>query len=80
MAQQENNNKNTSTSISKVQNTALNVKHIAAIICLVITKHHLGDKIRASSDGTKQNWVESMNLCKHFLEYCLDFELDVEEN
>ena len=60
--------------------TAYKPYDLAVNVCLVIAKHHLEDKIRVSSDGTKQNWVESMNLCHHFLGCGLDFELDVKEN
>ena len=55
--------------------TAFKPYDLAVNVCLIIAKHHLGEKINVCSDGNLENWQEGMHLCQHFLEYGEDFEL-----
>jgi hypothetical protein len=49
--------------------TAYRPYDLAVNAFLVIAKHHLGDKIRVSSDGEIANWVEGIELCRIYLGY-----------
>ena len=63
-------------SIFQCTKTAFKPYDLAVTVCLVIAKHHFGEKISVSSDGVLDNWQEAMNLCQHFLGYGNNFELD----
>ena len=52
---------------------------LAVNVCLIIAKHYLKDQIIVRSDGDKSNWIEGIELCKHFLDYGSDFNLDEEK-
>ena len=56
--------------------TAFKPYDLAVNVCLIIAKHHFGEKIIVHSDGTMENWEEGMQLCQHFLNYGDDFKLD----
>jgi len=56
--------------------TARKPYDIAVTACLVIAKHHFGEKIRLSSDGSNQEWNDGKKLCQEVLGYGQDFVLD----
>ena len=56
--------------------TAFRPYDLAVTACLVIAKHHLGDDITISSDGSMDEWADAMELCQHFLGYGEEFSLD----
>lgn len=43
---------------------------------LIIAKHHLGDKIKVSSDGSDAEWERARNLCNMIVGYGNEFTLD----
>lgn len=43
---------------------------------LIIAKHHLGDTILVSSDGTSDNWQDARLICQLDLGYGIEFKLD----
>jgi len=49
---------------------------ICVQVSLVIFKHHLGDAIGVSSDGTDENWQEAKNICQECLGYGMNFKLE----
>ena len=49
--------------------TAYRPYDLAVNAFLVIAKHHLGDKIKVSSDGELNNWLEGIALCRIYLGY-----------
>ncbi len=59
--------------------TAFKPYDLAVNVCLVIAKHHLGEKINVTSDGELENWKEAMHLCQHFLGFGKSFQLDDED-
>ena len=42
---------------------------------LVILKHHLGDNIKVTSDGTDEDWKDARNICNGCLGYGLDINI-----
>ena len=56
--------------------TARKPYDIAVTACLVIAKHHFGEKIRISSDGNDSEWNDGKQLCQEILGYGQDFKLD----
>lgn len=56
--------------------TAYKPYDLAVNVCLIIAKHHFKNDILVSSDGEKNNWIEGMQLCQHFLNYGENFKLD----
>jgi len=60
--------------------TARKPYDIAVTACLVIAKHHFGEKIRISSDGSNQEWNDGKKLCQKVLGYGQDFKLDEGED
>lgn len=56
--------------------TAYKPYDIAVTACLVIAKHHLGDKIQISSDGNDSEWNDGKKLCQKVLGYGQDFKLE----
>jgi len=49
--------------------TAYKPYDLAVISCLLIAKHHLGDDIMLSSDGTPENWADGVDLVKRVFGY-----------
>ena len=49
--------------------TAFRPYDLGVTAFLIIAKHHLGDKLRVSSDGEDQHWEEGRNICQAFLGY-----------
>ena len=56
--------------------TAFRPYDLAVTAFLVIAKHHLGDSLIVTSDGTIAHWMDAMRLCNNVLGYGLDFRLD----
>jgi len=55
--------------------TAFKPYDLAVNIFLIIAKHYLKDRIRVSSDGTLNNWLDATQICHKFLGYGYDFKL-----
>jgi hypothetical protein len=58
--------------------TAYRPYDLAVNAFLVIAKHYLGSKIRVSSDGDLENWIEGIELCRTYLGYEETFEFQNE--
>ena len=61
-------------------NTARKPYDIAVTACVIIAKHHLGKKIKISSDGANQEWNDGKKLCQYILGYGKDFVLDEDDS
>lgn len=56
--------------------TAYKPYDLAVTAFLIIAKHHLGDEIRVSSDGDRDQWQDTMRLCETVLGYGYEFALE----
>ena len=46
-------------------------------VFLIISKHHLGDRIIVTSDGKMQHWIDAAKICQNAFGYGMDgFKLD----
>lgn len=52
---------------------------LAVQCCLIVFKHHLGDIIKITSDGTGDDWVNAKEVCNDILAYGNDFKLSTNE-
>jgi len=60
--------------------TAFRPYDLAVITFLVIAKHHFGNDLEVSSDGTIEQWFDGRMLCQQELGYGLDdFKLEGDE-
>lgn len=55
--------------------TAFKPYDLAVNVFLVIAKHYLKSKLKVTSDGTPNNWIEAVTICKNAFGYD-DFKLD----
>ena len=53
--------------------TACKPYDIAVTSALIIIKHHLGDSIKVSSDGEREDWGDAIALCQAKLSYGRSF-------
>lgn len=53
--------------------TAYKPYDLAVTAFLVVAKHHLGDEIWVSSDGTPDQWEDTIRLCEAVLGYGTEF-------
>jgi len=44
-------------------------------VCLIIIKHHLGDKIKVSSDGEMAQWQDAIEICENAFGYGKEFKV-----
>jgi len=56
--------------------TAYKPYDLAVNIALIIIKHHLGKKIKVSSDGELEHWQDAMELTQTVLGYGKNFKLE----
>ena len=59
--------------------TAFKPYDLIVIASLIILKHHFGDEIIVSSNGTNDQWFDGKLLCYQTLGYGLQFKLDEDE-
>lgn len=53
--------------------TAFKPYDLAVNVCLIIIKHHLGDKIVVSSDGEMKEWQDAIDICQNAFGYGKEF-------
>lgn len=55
-----------------------NMKPYDTVVCavLICAKHHFGEDIRITSDGTREDWESGRILFSNVTGYGLDFKLD----
>jgi len=55
--------------------TAFRPYDLAVTACLIVFKHHFGERFQVSSDGEDQHWFDAKLLCDQILGYGLAYEV-----
>lgn len=59
--------------------TAFRPYDIAVTAFLIVAKHHMGDKLKVSTDGEDQHWFDAKMLCQTVLGYGLELGISETE-